>query len=246
MTRRRVRVALSTAIDPSINTATIPDNSTTQTITLDFSLTPGGRATFNLDTTDVGQYVLTLADTTLAYSTSTNGITGSTGILTIRPFGLAVNPVQSNAVPPVANPGISVLSAPTLGIFTAAGNEFSTTVSAVLWSSIDDTEGDLGDGVIDAGKSFNDNTVAPSFAWDTDLTVVGITPVGGVAGNLLNSDIPAADFTNGSETLTDLRYTEVGGITLQALSIGYLGGANIVSDGIVVGRFTPASFQITP
>ena len=233
---------LSTAIDPSIGSDPVPDNPATQAITFDFSSTPG-RATFNLDTTDVGQYVLTLADTTLAYSSDV--ITGSTGLLTVKPFGLAVNNIESGAAPVVVNPGSS---APTQDIFTAAGNVFSATVSAVLWSSADDTEGGIGDGVIDAGASFNNNTVAPSFAWDTDLTVVGFTPAGGVAGNLLNSDIPAADFTTGSETLTDLRYTEVGSFTLQALSTDYLGiaSADIVSDEIIVGRFTPSFFQITP
>ena len=238
---------LTSAVDPSINGVSIPEGPGSAAIELDFSLDPG-RATFNLDTTDVGQYELTLSDTTLIHSASV--ISGSTSLLTVRPFGFAVTGIEVGAgPPPKSNTGTTDPADPEF--FTTAGSDFSATISAVLWQAGDDTEGGLGDGVIDIGASYNNNSVAPSYAWDTDLTVLstgGFPPApGGVVGILNNGNIAASEFTGGSRTLTDLQYTEVGSFTLQSLASDYLGvaSADIVGHDIIVGRFIPDHFVLS-
>jgi len=226
---------LATAADPSIGAVTIPDGPATASLTLDFSLTPG-QASFNLDTTDVGQYALTLEDTTLVYSDTV--ITGTSAVLTVEPFGLAVTNIVAGAT---VNPGANT---PAGAIFTTAGLNFSATVASVLWDAADDTDND---GVLDTGVYY-DNAVAPSYAWDTTLSVspAGFTPATGVPGTLNNGAILAAEFAVGSVTIIDLQYTEVGSFTLLTQAFDFLGdlAADIVGDPIIIGRFIPAFFQL--
>ena len=54
---------LSGANDPTIGAVTIPDGPAFGVLSFDFSATPG-QASFNLGTSDVGQYTLTIRDTT--------------------------------------------------------------------------------------------------------------------------------------------------------------------------------------
>jgi hypothetical protein len=226
------------ANDPAIGAVTIPDAPSAATVTFDFSTTPG-QASFNLATSDVGQYSLSLQDQTLNHSTAT--ITGSSAQLTVRPFGLAVTTIETGAGP-TSNPGVS---APGAAVFTSAGSNFSATVSGVLWSMADDGNND---GVLDTGVYAN-NAVAPSYAWDSTLAVsaAGFTPATGAPGNLNNGAVLLAEFGGGSATVSDLQYTEVGSFTLQATATDFLGvtSADIVGDDIVVGRFTPASFNVS-
>lgn len=229
---------LTGADDPTINTVVIPDTPASAAITLDFSATPGSAA-FNLNTTDVGQYALTLEDTTLVHSESV--ISGSSSLLTVRPFGLAVTNIIAGIT---NNPEGAAFDSP---VFTTAGSNFSSTVAGVLWSAADDTEVGNGDGVLDTG-SYDDNAIARSYAWDTTLSVLttgGFTPTTGIVGTLSSS---APVFVGGSATVNDLQYTEVGSFTLQSLATGFLGvlGADIVGHDIIVGRFTPAYFAIAP
>lgn len=228
---------LTTADDPEIGGISISKvPPPAASITLDFSATPG-QASFNLDTTDVGQYELTVSDTTSNYSDST--ITGTSVLLTVKPFGLAVTNIVAGAT---VNPGANT---PGGDIFTTAGLDFSATVTAVLWDAGDDTDND---GVLDAGVYY-DNFIAPSYAWDTTLLVsaTGFEPATGMPGTLNNGVISAAEFGSGSVTITDLQYTEVGSFTLQSQALDFLGdaAADITGDDIIVGRFILAFFQIT-
>ncbi len=228
------------ANDPTIGAATIPDAPLTAGVTLDFSLIPG-QANFSLGSSDVGQYTLNLAD-----NTNTHGdvvIVGSSAVLTVRPFGIAVTSIEAGPGP-TANPGGS---APVDPVFTTAGADFSATVAGVLWSAADDTDND---GVLDTGVYAN-NAVAPSYAWltvlDRDVAAARYTPSPGTVGTLNNGNIPQASFGGGSATVTNLQYTEVGSFTLQSAATDFLGepSADIVGDDIVVGRFIPASFLLS-
>ena len=228
---------LTMANDPEIGgifISKVPPPATS--ITLDFSATPG-QASFNLDTTDVGQYRLTVQDKTLVYSDL--DIVGTTSLLTVRPFGLAVTNIVAGAT---MNPGANT---PGGAIFTTAGLDFSATVASVLWDAADDTDNN---GVLDNNRVFADNMIAPSYAWDTTLLVsaIGFEPATGMPGNLNNGAILAAEFGAGSVTITDLQYTEVGSFTLQSQALDFLGvgAADITGDDIIVGRFIPAFFQI--
>ncbi len=226
------------ANDPSIAVVTIPDGPAFGAISLDFSVTPG-QANFILATNDVGQYTLTIRDTTNTHSTGV--ITGSSAQLTVRPFGIAVTSIMAGAT---VNPGGT---APVDPVFTSAGSNFEATVAGVLWNAADDSNND---GVLDAGVYAN-NAVAPSYAWDTTLGVSGLatsyTPSPGTPGLLNNATILLAEFGGGSFNVTDLQYTEVGSFTLQSSATDFLGEptADIVGDDIIVGRFIPASFAVT-
>ena len=227
---------LSGANDPSITGVTVPDGPATASVTLDFSVIPG-QASFNLDTSDVGQYRLTLTDITGIFSDQV--IIGTGNLLTLRPFGISVTGIMAGAT---VNPGGT---APTDSIFTAAGNDFEATVAGVLWNAADDANND---GVLDTGV-FAGNLVAPSYAWDTTLSVsaAGFTPATGVPGVLNNGTLLQAEFGGGSLNVVDLQYTEVGSFTLQSSALDFLGvpGLDVAGDDIIVGRFTPASLAIT-
>jgi len=228
------------ANDPSIAAITIPEGPATASIALDFSGLPG-QASFNLDSSDVGQYRLTIADNTNLHSAGV--IVGSSNLLTVRPFGIAVTNIEA-APGPTVNPGGT---APNDPVFTVAGGDFSASVAGVLWNALDDTDND---GVLDAGV-FADNAVAPGYAWDTSLGVSlaagSYTPDPGTPGTLNNGSLPVAAFTGGSASVNDLQYTEVGSFTLQASANDYLGvtDADLVGDDIVIGRFRPAGFDVS-
>lgn len=86
-------------------------------------------------------------------------------------------------------------------------------------------------------------TVTPSFSWPTQLTIVDSQPA--TAGVLTNGALAAAEFTGGTATPTDLRYSEVGNITLQALAEDYQGsGLNISGTSGIIGRFHPHHFTV--
>ena len=229
---------LPAANDPDIGGVVIPDGPAIGAISLNFSVTPG-QAGFNLDTNDVGQYRLTISDTTNTHGTGV--ITGNSALLTVRPFGIAVTGIMAGVTP---NPGGT---APADPMFTTAGGNFEATVAGVLWSAADDTDND---GVLDTGVYAN-NTVAPSYAWDSVLTAslapLSFTPSTGAPGIVNNGTILAAEFGAGSFNVTDLQYTEVGSFTLQSSATDFLGEptADIVGDDIIVGRFIPASFAVT-
>jgi len=229
---------LPAANDPSIATVTIPDVPASGAISLDFSVTPG-QANFSLDTSDVGQYRLMFSDTTNTHGDGV--ITGTSAILTVRPFGIAVNSVMAGAT---ANPAGTAPSDP---VFGPAGSSFEATVAGVLWSAADDTDND---GVLDSGVYAN-NSVTPSYAWDTTLTAslapLSFTPTTGAPGVVNNGGILLAEFGGGSFNVTDLQYTEVGSFTMQSSAVDFLGEptADIVGDDIIVGRFIPASFAVT-
>ena len=226
------------ANDPNIGAVTIPDGPAVGALSFDFSVTPG-QVNFILDTNDVGQYTLTISDTTNIHSAGV--ITGSSAVLTVRPFGIAVTGILAGANP---NPGGT---GPFSMEFTVAGSDFEATVAGVLWNALDDTNND---GVLDAGVYAN-NAVAPSYAWDTTLGVSAVaasyTPSPGTPGVLNNATILLAEFGGGAFTVTDLQYTEVGSFTLVSSATDFLGepSADIVGDEIVVGRFRPASFAVT-
>jgi MSHA biogenesis protein MshQ len=89
-----------------------------------------------------------------------------------------------------------------------------------------------------------DGTVTPNFAWDTSLTAVA--PFDPGPGIISNGNIPAASFAGGMATLSQLQYSEVGNLTIQALAEDYLApGVDVSSTSPVVGRFTPHHFEVS-
>lgn len=200
-----------------------------------------GVATLTMATTDVGRYVLNLRDDTRLYANAVD-LGGATTSITTRPWlHVAV----------AGNPGAAG-SGPAGTFFTSAGTNFSATIRGVRWQNVDDGNND---GVPTLGADLSDNTVTPSYAWDTTLSpttpftpaTATDTPAGtGTAGALNNGTVLQASFAGGSANATTLQYTEVGSFTMLATAANYLNsGINVSTAHSVVGRFRPAYFDVT-
>lgn len=235
-------VALPSPASPLSITTTKPGASN---LALTFA---AGQASVNLGTTDVGQYTLNVADETNLYAS--NAISGSSSVLTVRPFTIVVNGIVMGAT---ANPNGSAAGD---AVFGAAGANFSATVGGYRWSSGADS---ADDGVPDANINLSTATaggLAPKFAATVTLAPLAgsQTPSAGVLGTLNNG---AVNVTGGASTATTLQYTEVGSFRLATLGAlkDYLGVSGLNVDALVfnsagaqnttVGRFIPASFALS-
>ena len=235
-------------LEPSFAGTALKDNSA-GALSNDILFT-AGEADVDLITSDIGQYQIHLADESLSFAGTI--IPGNSIEQTVRPFGLALTNITNGAI---TNPGTNV---PGGAVFQTAGANFSVTVEAVLWDTNDDNNTAGGDGIIDAGRSYNDNTKVPSYAWDTDLIALpsGFEPSTGSVGNLLRGlalvppvSLLQAEFVSNAGTVIagDIHYSEVGSFTMRADATDFLSasGVDITSDEIVVGRFIPNSFQLS-
>ncbi|MCP4492564.1 MAG: DUF342 domain-containing protein [Gammaproteobacteria bacterium] len=194
-----------------------------------------GIANATLATTDIGKYEISVADRSGTFTAA--DIVGNTAEMTVRPFGIGITNIVAGAT---TNPQNSTSGG---AAFSAAGGNFSATVSGVLWSLADDTDND---GVFDTG-SYNNNTVAPGYDWDSPWTVSSFTPATGTVGTLTNASFSQGSFSSGAQTVANLTYDEVGSFTFQANGVDFLGtpGVNFSSDTIIVGRFIPATFRVS-
>ncbi|PWB49924.1 MAG: hypothetical protein C3F18_09620 [Nitrosomonadales bacterium] len=103
----------------------------------------------------------------------------------------------------------------------SAGDAFSSTVTAALWTS--DSDGDL-----------TDNPVAPGYAGPVALASVLAAPSGGSAGTLTATSAALAAGTN---TIAAQKWTQAGAMRIAA-SATYL-GQSIAGQSAVLGRFSP-------
>ncbi len=205
-----------------------------------------GVATFTLQTSDVGQWSINLEDNTSGYALNladqARTISGSSAVLTVRPFGLAWSQIVAGKV---SNPGATT---PTGGIFTKAGTAFSGTVTAVLWAS-----GDPADGVPSGPIDLATHTPARDYAWTTALSSSApYTPSQGVLGTLTGGPLAQGSFRRGASTAANLAYSEVGSASLDAQASNYLDattlyGVSPTVEGLSspVGRFTPYAFDVS-
>jgi hypothetical protein len=208
-------------------------------------------STFNLGTTDIGRYSLTLRDATGGFATG--NIDGSTGTLTVRPFSVVVSGISQGAT---NNPNGS---AATDTVFAKAGSSFQATVAGYRWSATADTNVATGDGVPDASATFAQTTaggVAPSFSSTVTLSPVAAsqTPATGVLGTFSNGTV--SSFSSGSSTPTTLQYSEVGSFLLNTTGVvSNFIGSGLSLDATVfnatglqnarIGRFKPSHFVLS-
>ncbi|MCR4301274.1 MAG: hypothetical protein NUV51_06660 [Sulfuricaulis sp.] len=233
---------------PVIGSLTLPNSApavnpaSNNLTTLSFT---NGVANFNLITSDVGKYVLNLRDDTRTFATTVD-ILGASSTLTVRPFALHIDVT-----------GNTGNNAATGSIVTSAGTNFTATVRGILWESGDDSNND---GVHDSGADLSNNGATLRYAWDTVVSATtpftpatpSDTPVGtGTAGTLDRASSPGsgtiaqASFGSGSAAPTDWRYSEVGSFTIRGTATDYLNsGINLQTNNGVVGRFTPAYFDV--
>ena len=227
---------------PVLNGVSLPDSEpATANVNVDYV---AGVANFNLETADVGQYILNIRDENGFASDGgvARAIDGQTGEVVIKPFGFDISFENDPDV-------LNFMSVDALGsMFKAAGESFQLTVKAVAWEAADDVDAD---GIPDVGANLSDNLVLPSFGLETNTETINIThslmePSGGNAG-VLTGGGAVGGFSSGILDV-NLSYDEVGIIDLQAaLSDGnYLNTGSDVTGSIAqVGRFVPDHFALT-
>jgi hypothetical protein len=245
-----VRTAqLSLAGAPQILSTTIPNSPQSAAVGIQML---NGTADFNLVTGDVGQFALTLTDSSLTYSDT--AITGSSSQFTVRPFGLQLS-VPSNPA------GATAQSA----VFKSAGQSFEIQVTAKGWASADDANNDgVPDTFIDSNYSNNtlSGSTLASFGTETpnetaQLSAVSLLPasLGPVAlGNALSSPNDGrivSGFSAGTGSTTNVYYDNVGAIAIAAavtdgnyLDIGSTRTSYFSALSEPVGRFAPAYYSL--
>ncbi|OZG70846.1 hypothetical protein BTA51_23695 [Hahella sp. CCB-MM4] len=108
--------------------------------------------------------------------------------------------------------------------FVKAGDPFSMTVSGVC----------------------SDESVAQSYQGAVNLSHGLLAPSGGWDGNISMSQATISLSDNGSKTITDQSFDEVGVISLTASAVDNYFGQNVTeSPTITVGRFYPAYLDVT-
>ena len=240
---------LASAGSPQILSTTVPNSPQSASVGIQMA---GGTADFNLNTSDVGQYSITLTDTGNSYSDST--ITGSSAQYTVRPFGLQLS------IP--TNPEGATAQA---AAFKTAGENFEVQVTAKGWASVDDANDDgVPDTFVDS--DYTNNTLSgstlASFGSESppetvQLSAVSLLPssLGSVAlGNALASPSDGriiSGFSSGAGSTSDIFYENVGAIALSAtvtdgnyLDIGTSQTTKFAGTSAPVGRFTAAHYTL--
>ncbi|MFM9885136.1 MAG: DUF6701 domain-containing protein [Burkholderiales bacterium] len=165
-------------------------------------------------------------------------VTGSSSAFVVRPFGLKIA---------VSGPGTG-LSGPAITPTIVAGNNFTTTLTAVAWKPGDDLDAD---GQPDSHAQIAANSATPNFGNELAAAAAIVShnlaePVGGNAGGLTGTTFSA--FANGVRAQT-MTFSEVGIINMLASSTSYLGtGQDITASagGLTgVGRFIPNAFALS-
>ncbi|MCW8917314.1 MAG: hypothetical protein OQL08_00645 [Gammaproteobacteria bacterium] len=239
---------LTTALDPLIGATAITETvPAADNIQLDFSA--GGVASFTLGSSDVGKYTLHVRDEGNSFASGTT-VSGSIDLLAI-PFAFAIDYVAQRkddlldgTLGDVADTSYAADASGTA--FIAAGSDFDLSVTAVLWSTADDTDND---GVIDANANPYDNATTPAFGGETTATNLAVSstlvaPAAGDPGTLTATPLSTADFTSAVASAT-LSWDEVGILDITIDLNNYLGGTVPVSGTMPnVGRFFPAAFTL--
>ena len=182
-----------------------------------------GNAPFSFNYADVGQV-------TLWASKTVNGATlaGNSNAFVVKPAGFAITAVRQTASPNLVNPAAASATGTK---FVKAGEAFSATVTALT----------------SAGAA------APNFGRESSpegvlLTPTLVLPSGGINGSLNNGTLAGGSFSAGVVTASNLSYSEVGIITLNAAVADgdYLGAGNVsTAGGTTIGRFVPAQFALS-
>ncbi len=218
------------AINNGTATVTLP-NSLPASNNLSLTFSNGVSNTFNLVTTDVGKYSITLQD-----SATTPAASGSSSVLTVRPFGLAYVDSAGNAYNPT--------TLPTQAKFVAAGTGFNSQIKAVQYVSGDGI--DTATGLPLDYTQLANNPLTPSFNATVNITASMVNPTlaqGGVSGSF--TPATASGFSAGIATITNANYSEVGTIQLNLSASNYLATSGLsVTGQQQLGRFSADHFTI--
>jgi hypothetical protein len=163
---------------------------------------------------------------------------GATSPFVVRPFALRISGVTTSAAP-----------AATDAVFTRAGANFNTTLTAVQWKVGDDANAD---GVPDDDAQISANAAALNFGLETVPATATLShtlnaPAGGNAGTLGGS----TNYTGfvGAAKTQAVNWSEAGFINLRAITANYLGTGQDLSNSAAgltgVGRFRPDHFFVS-
>ena len=222
----------------TINTLDNTSPLTYSNISLDFADTNTNAATTVIQYPDAGRVQLyaryNIPD--INGLPSGNYIIGNSNGFVVRPFAFDIT---LNG-----NPAAQTSSG---GVFKKAGESFSATITAVQWQAGQDTNND---GRVDNGVSLSGNNATPNFGHELNAESVNLTnsliaPVGGNNPALANASF--SGFNNGSATLNNLSWSEVGIISIEAnlADVRYIGTSDIKGYIPYVGRFIPDHFEQT-
>lgn len=251
----------ASAVAPSISngsTSVSLPTAEAAAVTLPLAIS-AGKQTFNLITTDVGNFNLRVKDDSSGFvrdasntPITLSGIHNRGTPITVRPFGIYVNPVSNPWHNEFTSSGISAAAAQG-SVYRKAGVPFSLQVRGVQYQAADDTDGNLiPDGFSDTNPAtrtdLSNNLITPSFGQEGEALTVNhqlIAPssppanAGSLSGSL-------GAFSSGSAS-GNFTFSEVG-----IIEIGVQSDANYLSSGKqllgksgYVGRFTPNHFTVT-
>jgi len=228
----------ATAVNSSYN------NLVTTSVNLDFSQT-NNAAPLTLNYYDVGTISLHFIKTNVNAANVGNGVTlsGASNVFRTDPYAFSVNACTAltGGKCTVAN------TSPVDGSgakFIDAGLPFNATISALRCAQQVDLSCLPGAVTPSYGKADATNAALEKVVLSRTL----LAPVSGSSGNLkgtgATTDLFRSAFTDGTATVSDLTWDEVGVITLTANATGFM-GATLTTTGTSgnVGRFVPHHFD---
>ncbi len=246
----------STSASDSIPGTDSGDTLSYTSVLLDFD-SADGKAEFVLNYPDAGEIELHALYT---LSPSGETLSGSSNLFVSRPFGFNVD-VVGNPDPPAVDHDDTV--------FTTAGTPFQINIAAALWDGTDAGADGIPDNHDNDDPSDNDslenNTVTlgvtnytglPNFGQEGEAVTLSAILIEPFVSAYPDSDFPQvtlSSFSGGSASTSSASFNDVGVIEIRAaitdgdyLDISASETSRIISKSGYVGRFIPASFQITP
>lgn len=200
---------------------------TPETVALQFD--GNSRAEFSVQYPDAGE--LSLSGTI----TDRTGISGSSNIFKVRPFGFAMDILDDSGTSTNLN-GYANSANGTL--LTRTGEDFVVGLRTVQWVDGEDSNND---GVPDNFDDLANNNTAEHFTGTVTLVPQQRLPAGGTTGALSTSSVL---FDDEGKVNVSLNYDEVGTISINAQST-YLTDTTVLGQVNNVGRFAPSNFALS-
>ncbi|MBR9784594.1 MAG: agglutinin biogenesis protein MshQ [Gammaproteobacteria bacterium] len=200
---------------------------TPETVALQFD--GNSRAEFSVQYPDAGE--LSLSGTI----TDRTGISGSSNIFKVRPFGFAMDILDDSGTSTNLN-GYANSANGTL--LKRTGEDFVVGLRTVQWVDGEDSNND---GVPDNFDDLANNNTAEHFTGTVTLAPQQRLPAGGTTGALSTSRVL---FDDEGKVNVSLNYDEVGTISINAQST-YLTDTTVLGQVNNVGRFAPSNFALS-
>ena len=165
-------------------------------------------------------------------------MSGNSNSFVVRPFGFHVG---------ITDLPVSLDGDAEDPVFKKADEPFEMALTAVQWQSGDDNNND---GIPDSNALISGNATTNNFGNETapesaEISATIFAPAAGSSGDLTNDIFTGSGFSNGQMTRSDIRWSEVGIVTLSAnlSDNSYLGETDITGSELV-GRFKPDEFLL--